>query len=192
MNQVIRTLLTGAMFAFAASTSNASVIYTFDVSDVSWAQAVQGDWSNMNFWFEFDDAADLNALTGSEVLRMGYDNGAIQETFDSLLAGANIGNLFGISSGIASLTVGETNGLDSVLYCASTGLCPGHMQVGQGNYTAMLVDTPLGERRSASAGGITFSHTYYSRSVGNVSIPGTFALLSLGLVLSGFNRRTVL
>lgn len=188
MNQITRILLATALFTLAPVSANASIIYTFDVSDVSWAQTVQGDWSDMTFWFEFEFDADLNALTGHEVLAMGFTNGVAQGTFDRYLGGASIGKLFGISGSIASLSVGHADNPGGVLYCSST-ICPGRMQVGLGNFTSMIAENTSGKRWQAYAGSSTSSKIYYSSSEVTVSSPGTYTLTGLGLALFALHRR---
>lgn len=188
MNHLTRYLLALTVSFMASNPASASIIYSFDVSDVSWAQSVEGDWTDMSLWFEFEDSADLNALTGTEILSMGFDNGSDSGLFDTSLGGVNIGALFGISSGVASLTVGDTGSSPGVLYCFSNA-CPGRMQVGQSPYTSMRLLSPQGTLRRANAFNNGMSRTYYSDRAVNIPVYSTAALLALGLALCRLARR---
>lgn len=174
-----------AVCSMSMSSVNASVIYTFDVSDVSWvSNGVTGDFSASNFYFEFTDGADLNALNNSDLLSMGFNASFGSASFSgSQIGKSNINDLFGISGAVASLTVGGPG--SAALWCSNN--CGGNgMQVGQGGNVS-LIHAVSGT--NARAHSFSVSHTYYSSSVPE---PSTYLLLSLGIALLLISNKALL
>jgi hypothetical protein len=186
LKKLIKYLSAVTLLALTFSNVNAAVIYNFDVSDVSWSvntPSTPGDFSNSSLWFEFTDTADLNALLDSDLLRMGFNTGAVEHTFSEASTNSiEINDIFGINGSVASLTVGS--GDNAGVWCSRE--CGGfRMQVGRGNSSSLLIEGPS---LASSAHNSVINHTYYS-SVTQVPEPTTASLLLLGIASLGFARR---
>ncbi|MFK8017129.1 MAG: hypothetical protein AB8G17_17025 [Gammaproteobacteria bacterium] len=168
---------------FLSMSASASTTYSFDISDVSWATITEGDTSNVTFWFEFVDGTDLNAVEHSDLLAFGVQTpnasgGA--RIFD--LGSFNIANFFGMSGGVASLTVGGE--VDGAIW-TSNPVLPIGLQVGQGSSSSLHFD--LGGEGFGYAFSSTVTHTYYSA----VPIPAAGYLFFSALVgVAGLSRRS--
>lgn len=186
MNNTIRLLAIIPLLAITLSSARASVIYEFDVSDVTWASSTSGDFSNTTFWFEFADGADLNALNDIDLLSMGFDTAVDHTAFSNPSLGMfNINDIFGISGSVASLTIGGSG--SAAVWCANSIGCGGNtMQVGQGGSTSL---TYAGASSNGVAHNSVTSHTYFT-SASAVPIPAAVWLFGSGLLgLVGIARR---
>lgn len=147
-----------ALFCAVVSMHATAVIYTFDVSDVSWSPHTGGTTENVIFWYEFTDTADLNALHRRDLLGMGVitqfgSESAIFPTSN------NINGIFGISEGIASLKVSGPTSENTAVWDA-WGEDEFSMQVGQGSSSPLSYRLTNGTHGFAARSNT--SHTYYS------------------------------
>ncbi len=172
INKILLSVIT--LSVLGLSSAEAGTIYSFDVSDTSWATVVNGDFTGSTFFFEFDDGADLNNLNSSDLLSMGFNSATGNATFQqSSIYASNINDFFSISGGIVSLTVGGPG--SAAIWC-STG-CGGYsMQVGQGGATSLVQETPL---LYSYAFGNTISKTFTAEA--SVPEPGMWFLLTMSL-----------
>jgi len=186
MKNTIKLLITTVLLATTLSSARASIIYNFNVSDVSWAASTSGDFSGTNIWFEFTDSADLNALNNSDLLNMGFATTVDHVSFSNSVIEVydNLNDLFNISGSVASLTVGGAG--SAAVYCSN--YCDGNlMQIAQGGGSVSLLFSAAAGL-SGSAYNSAVSQTYYS-STAVVPVPAAVWLFGSGLIgLAGFSK----
>ncbi len=188
LGPTIPKLLTMIFGLISYSNVYSGQIYSFDISDVSWAEEVTGDFSNSVVTFEFASTANLNALADSDVLSMSWSNSVGAATASSGIGKLNINELFSISGGIAALTVGYT-GTNAGIYAFGDG--GNFLQIGQTTWHNIYESGPGGNN---SAHSWINTHTYFSSGSISQDVPEPPVTALLLLALAGllsidrFNR----
>ncbi len=188
MRYLYKLVLAG-MLCLSSTLSNASILFSFDISDTSWAGYTttptfgNGDLLTVGF----ADSANLNALTNSDLIEWDwfingthyYQSGGF--TFGSA---SSVSNFFNYNSGSLGLTVGVTGNSDYIRTQTSVfGAQVGQTVFGSGSSNVSF--TEYNPWTNIQAHSFDQSHTFVSQ----VSEPSALYLLGLGLLGLIFTRK---
>jgi len=188
MRYLYKLVLAG-MLCLSSTLSNASIIFSFDISDTSWADYTTtptfgtGDLLTVGF----SDSANLNALTNSDLI--GWDwfisgTNYSQSGGFSFGSASSVSNFFNYNSGSLELTVGLTGISDSIRTQTSVfGAQVGQTVFGSGNTNISFTDYNPWTNLSA--------HSFQQKHiiVSQVSEPSVLSLLGLGLLGLIFGKK---
>jgi len=182
-------LVLAVMLCLSSTLSNASIIFSFDISDTSWAGYTTtptfgtGDLLTVRF----ADSANLNALTNLDLIEWDW---FINSTHYSQSGGFNFGsassvsNFFNYNSGSLGFTVGLTGNSDYIRTQTSVfGAQVGQTVFGSGNSNISFTEYNPYTNLQA--------HTFVQKHefVAQVSEPSVLPLLGLGLLGLIFARK---
>jgi len=160
--------LVSVLLSCASLVANAGLIYDFDVSDVSWASSVTGDFSDITYFVEFEDTTDLNFVLSTNIIQFGFTEAGVTHIADHI-ATLNVQLLFDDIGGTIYLKVGQVFA-QAHLY-DSTG--PVDMQLGASGSTSLVAGSNFAHSSTNPA---------YYVGVLRVPEPSTIAIFSLGII----------
>ncbi len=171
--------LAAAAFTLMSFGSNASMIYTFDVSDTSTSGFGGGNFIGVSYIIQFKDGVNYNNVQASDIYNFGFVSPTNSGSTSDFYTTSTVHRLFSLVGGNVFLNVGKAiDDRSSLLHATFNNMT---LLAGQEEHHGLYFRDEFGVHNTAYESPTTVSMSFAGVGV-EVPEPSTLAILGLGIM----------